>query len=586
MAVLAALRGDYSDVDIHWVIEQAKLKSKSSKGIGGLILSMLRRGQRPDQRASLINKVIHPAAIEHLRHALDQLGLGRDEKYAGFIDRLARRWAPVTDHLLRHAYPGASASDLLNWCLEQDNEHGSIDPACGKPGLIMSGLKSRMGKIVKDWDAAVASCPQGTTPTFMLPTGGVSISTGVGIILTRNPDIDCVLGPEVDPWSPGKRDELIIAQEEAKAAAEKKMEDTGVAPDGTPYVVVKIRRVLDKLRTCDEGMIQSHLNALNALRHEVETNHKTDTSRGRARTLDDEWMQTITRETEDVFSDLADRELVTWDESGQTAGPRQTGAECVTESVENLQAIDPDATAAAVASIAEIPTYISPGLCVGLNDPRAQAGHDYLTGRGIDPLEATRVYGVSMCIEGNPLVCKGGMLGRLIFPVTKDGLHVGWQARLAFEPQQLDKDRSFKFLRWYTMPGVWRQDYLLGYDQSKGHEHAILVEGPTDLVKQGSPCIASLGQTLSLGQARLIRAQWDHVVIVGNHQKKADGTENAVQVATTRLLRTQDFKSVHLIKLPHGDPGDWDRGEFGKYVAEHIRQSRGQSMETRAVESQ
>ena len=229
--------------------------------------------------------------------------------------------------------------------------------------------------------------------------------------------------------------------------------------------------------------------------------------------------------------------------------------------------------------VAEIPTYISPGLCVGLDDPRAEDGRNYLAGRGIDPLEATRVYGVSMCIEGNPLVCKGGMLGRLIFPVTKDGLHVGWQARLAFEPQSLDKDRSFKFLRWYTMPGVWRQDYLLGHDQANTSEHAILVEGPTDLVKQGAPCIASLGQTLSFGQARMIREHWDRVVIVGDHQKKADGTENEVQAATTKLLMAQDFKSIHLIKLPHGDPGDWDRGEFGKYVAEHIRQPRGQSME-------
>ena len=40
-----------------------------------------------------------------------------------------------------------------------------------------------------------------------------------------------------------------------------------------------------------------------------------------------------------------------WDESGQTVGQRQAGAEHVTDSAKNLQAIDPDAMAAALASV-------------------------------------------------------------------------------------------------------------------------------------------------------------------------------------------------------------------------------------------
>ena len=219
----------------------------------------------------------------------------------------------------------------------------------------------------------------------------------------------------------------------------------------------------------------------------------------------------------------------------------------------------------------DAPEYAPPGLCVRLDDPRAKRGWDYLANRGIDPLEATNRYAVCFCIKGNPDVYFGGMEGRLIFPVTKDGEHVGWQARLAFEPNVFDKDRNFKNLRWITMPGVWRSKYLMGYDQAKNSKAAILVEGPSDLVAQGPPCIASLGQTLSFGQARLIRDTWSRIIVVGDHQDKEDGTENRVQAATVKILMRENFDAVHLIKLPHDDPGKWEREAFNKFVIDQIK---------------
>ena len=96
--------------------------------------------------------------------------------------------------------------------------------------------------------------------------------------------------------------------------------------------------------------------------------------------------------------------------------------------------------------------YLSPGTCVRLDDPRAEAGFNYLANRGIDPVRASNMYGVSFCLEGNKEMLVS-MVGRLIFPVTKDWKHVGWQARLAFDPNVFDKDRNFKNLRWYTCPG-------------------------------------------------------------------------------------------------------------------------------------
>ena len=374
MAVLAALRGNYSATDVQWVIEHAKLKAKDPKSIGGLILSMLRQGQRPARNAPIVHKASYPAAIEHLRHALDQLGLGREAKYAGFIDRVTRRWAPATDYLLRYAYPGASASDLLNWCLEQGNKWGSVDPECGEPRLIMSVVKSQMGKITDDWDAAVASGTEGTRPVFTLPTECKTIATGTGLLLTGNPDNDSVLGPITDPWPPGKRAQMILKEQAEKEAAEKSMRETGFAPDGTPYAVVQIRRKVAELRTCDPCMGAAHLEALGVLYSEVETNRKTDTSYGRSRALSDDWMQTINREIKDVFHDLDDRGPVKSGDARQAAEQMQAEAEPATCPAES----GPDRLAAALASVgttlAENSTVPAIARRGGMNPPRPQWG--------------------------------------------------------------------------------------------------------------------------------------------------------------------------------------------------------------------
>jgi len=210
-----------------------------------------------------------------------------------------------------------------------------------------------------------------------------------------------------------------------------------------------------------------------------------------------------------------------------------------------------------------------PGECVRLDHPRGKPGWDYLAGRGINPQEATDLYGVTLCVDGNPDLVGGGMEGRLIFPVTFNGELVGWQARLARDPGFFDRDKGFKNLRWYTMPGSWKSKYLFGYDQAKSSPVAVLVEGPTDLVRQGPPCVASLGQSMSYDQARLLRSTWDHVVIVGDHRGE-HGQEDEVQKTTSKVLYGEGFKSVHLVKLPDGDPGSWSRSRFGDFVRTQV----------------
>ena len=90
---------------------------------------------------------------------------------------------------------------------------------------------------------------------------------------------------------------------------------------------------------------------------------------------------------------------------------------------------------------------------------------------------------------------------------------------------------------------------------------------------QGSPCVASLGQSLSYGQVRLMRETWSRVIVVGDHQDKQDGTENRVQDTNVRMLSREDFDAVHLVKLPHGDPGSMSRAEFIRVMTDQVMAS-------------
>ena len=388
MAILAALRGQYSDMELDWVIEQAKLKSESPKGIGGLIMAMLRRGQRPDRSAPVVHKMVYPAAVDHLRHALDQLGLGHEDKHANLIDRLTRRWAPVTDHLLRHAYPGASALDLLHWCLEQGNEHGSVDPDCKKPALIMSVLKLQMGQLADEWEAAVTNREQGKSPTLSLPVNSAGLATGWGLILTGDPDMDTVLGPRNAPWAPGERDQVMRDRKAERDDAEQKMRDTGLAPDGTPYPVVQVRRQLDKLRTCEAHMVESHLSSLKVLQWEIESARSVSCPGAHTRDLNDEWTQTVINEVSEVYRDLERRGLVERPTAGQS-GNQLSSVEtegAPMDLVVNTPPPGPDELAAAIASLvpeSETPPAEPVGAAhaVRLKHCRLRPGKRLATGR-------------------------------------------------------------------------------------------------------------------------------------------------------------------------------------------------------------
>jgi len=207
-----------------------------------------------------------------------------------------------------------------------------------------------MEQVSEDWNTAVANCPMGERPTFALPTQADTIASGIGLVPTGTPDLDSVLGPETDPWPPGKRVQMIQAKKAEREDAEKEMRDTGFAPDGTPYPVVQIRRELHNLKTCKQCMVPSHLMSLNALRNQIAACVGPDTPDGHL-ALSEKWMQTISHEMSEVFRDLADRDLVQWDETGQIASPVQAEVEPAAEPAMGSSSNDQEALDAAIASL-------------------------------------------------------------------------------------------------------------------------------------------------------------------------------------------------------------------------------------------
>ena len=239
-------------------------------------------------------------------------------------------------------------------------------------------------------------------------------------------------------------------------------------------------------------------------------------------------------------------------------------------------------TQAVIANPEEVPEkdpYIPPGECLPLTDTSHElvvTARQYLLSRNMDPDRIAHLYGVRVCIEGNPEVANGAMTGRIIFPMVHEGEEVGWQGRLAHEPHPLAQ--YMKGLRWYSMPGNgWRSRHLFGYDAARCSPAVILLEGPTDTVKQGPPCVGSLGQTFTYEQAELVGKTWGRnpngkVILAGDPKKEAKGTEDQVQSNTVELLLETCVCPIHHVILPPtpGDPGMWDPAAFRRYILEWI----------------
>lgn len=225
--------------------------------------------------------------------------------------------------------------------------------------------------------------------------------------------------------------------------------------------------------------------------------------------------------------------------------------------------------AAKTEAITETPV-VSPGDCIGLDSdsPKVSAARQYVADRGIDPSWAASTYGLSFCVSGNPEVYRGSMEGRIIIPMHMKGVLKGWQARRITPPAE--GETKFQQLRYISMPGSWRSNILFGYDQAVAAKtpYVIMVEGPFDLLRQGPPCVATLGQTISGPQFDLVATTWggkdNTIFVIGDSGEDVTINHNVAQ------LQSLCQATVLSPRLPHGDPGEWDRSEFFGWLSSYV----------------
>lgn len=188
----------------------------------------------------------------------------------------------------------------------------------------------------------------------------------------------------------------------------------------------------------------------------------------------------------------------------------------------------------------------------------------YMQQRGIS-MQDVYEFGIFWCDDGYHA-------NRLVFPVFEGDKMVYWQSRAMWELRPGEK----KTLNPKAGEGAATSgEVLMNLDIAKLHPRVCITEGPIDCVHAGPDSVATFGKKISPTQiAKLLRAgvraidlMWD-----GPSPREPHGAWPDM-VNASQLL--SPFFDVRLVKLPHGDPGDWPRGHLNHFrtMAQPIRQT-------------
>jgi len=171
--------------------------------------------------------------------------------------------------------------------------------------------------------------------------------------------------------------------------------------------------------------------------------------------------------------------------------------------------------------------------------PPLHPGAVYLKGRGFDLDELGQKYQVCFCNDFEPSARLAK--ARIIFPMffsvpdergNYDRLPVGWQAR-AIPGVSMREDPKY-----WTSPGCMRSHFLYLFDWARFMNRGlVVVEGPTDALTVGPPCVAALGRRITHSQQSLIVSYWGEgksefpIVLIGDPGFESDWQKNKDELA-------------------------------------------------------
>ena len=168
----------------------------------------------------------------------------------------------------------------------------------------------------------------------------------------------------------------------------------------------------------------------------------------------------------------------------------------------------------------------------------SQQKHPYWAGRGFTE-ETIGHWNLGYDVQVN----------RVVVPIYFDHVLVGWTKRRVDESVQP---------KWEHSSGLPRDSILFGADEVNG-KNIILVEAPLSAImlqQQGIPnAVASFGCSLSQGQADLIRARYEGVLIFYDPDKAGhEGTKRAIKML-------EPFVDVWAVGQTRDDPAAMSKEE-------------------------
>jgi hypothetical protein len=145
-----------------------------------------------------------------------------------------------------------------------------------------------------------------------------------------------------------------------------------------------------------------------------------------------------------------------------------------------------------------------PGTTRPLNQlGRGHVAWQYLFSEGFTEAQirrAAQIHPIHFCLHGRPLKSnpQDSTTGRLVFFITENGKVIGWQARWlpsAWPPPEaeLAEFKARRQAKYITSPGFPRGFTLYNWDQARGFDAVVVVEGIKKVWRTGPYAVATLG---------------------------------------------------------------------------------------------
>ena len=223
-------------------------------------------------------------------------------------------------------------------------------------------------------------------------------------------------------------------------------------------------------------------------------------------------------------------------------------------------------------------TVPNPGECSSLLTlDKASEAIQFLTARQLDNSwtikELSDTFKIRYCYKGRKFL--GGRFdttNTLVIPIIQDGVEIGWQSRLLYNPDTADpvthgfkqeynsdtKEWEYsKPPKYCTSPGLRRSATLYNIDNARKHSCVVITEGPFDAMAVGENAVAAFGKGLSDLQIRLIKYNWKKAYVLLD----ADAEKESKELAR-KLNLSIPTKFIPLTGVAK-DPGDLTRLQIG-----------------------